>query len=109
MATLTGLIPVTVGTFEAYHGGVGGDTIGGGGRGGGWERRAQDHIWVILGLYWGYMGVILGLYWGYIGLILGLCWGYVAVRLGLYCLDFCLDLHSQQHDRPIKMQPNGRV
>ena len=38
MATLTGLIPVTVGTFEAYHGGVGGgynsggvDTIRGGG------------------------------------------------------------------------------
>ena len=31
MATLTGLIPVTVGTFEAYHGGGGGgDTIGGG-------------------------------------------------------------------------------
>ena len=47
MATLTGLIPVTVGTFEAYHGGGGwgGDTIGGGGGGGGWERRAQDHIY----------------------------------------------------------------
>ena len=37
---LTGLIPVTVGTFEAYHGGgVGGDTIGGGGK-----CRAQDHM-----------------------------------------------------------------
>ena len=34
MATLTGLIPVPVATFEAYHGGVGGDTIGGGGGGG---------------------------------------------------------------------------
>ena len=34
MATLTGLIPVTVGTFEAYLVGVGG----------GWERRAQDHM-----------------------------------------------------------------
>ena len=45
MATLTGLTPVTVGTFEAYHGGGdgGGIPLGGGG-GGGWERRAQDHI-----------------------------------------------------------------
>ena len=36
MATLTGLIPVTVGTFEAYHGGGGGGGIplGGGGGGG---------------------------------------------------------------------------
>ena len=40
MATLTGLIPVTVGTFEAYHGGGGGgDTIGGGGGAGNAERR----------------------------------------------------------------------
>ena len=46
MVTLTGLIPVTVGTFETYHGGGGGgDTIGRGG-GGGWERRAQDHIYI---------------------------------------------------------------
>ena len=44
MATLTGLIPVTVGTFEAYHGGGGGGYHWGGGGGGGWERRAQDHI-----------------------------------------------------------------
>ena len=46
MATLTGLIPVTVGTFEAYHGGGvgGGIPLGGGGGGGAWERRAQDHI-----------------------------------------------------------------
>ena len=43
MATLTGLIPVTVGTFEAYHGGAGGGYHWGGGGGGGWERRAQDH------------------------------------------------------------------
>ena len=47
MATPRGPIPVTAGTFEAYHwGGVGG--WGGGiplrmGGGGGWERRAQDH------------------------------------------------------------------
>ena len=37
MATLTGLIPVTVGTFEAYRGGGvgGGIPLGGGGGGGG--------------------------------------------------------------------------
>ena len=35
MATLTGLIPVTVGTFEAYHGGDGGGIPLGGGGGGG--------------------------------------------------------------------------
>ena len=29
-------------------------------------------VWVILGLYWGYIRVILGLYWGYIRVILGL-------------------------------------
>ena len=50
MATLTGLIPVTVGTFEASiswgGGGVGGGYHGGGGGGGGWERRAQDHIYI---------------------------------------------------------------
>ena len=51
MATLTGLIPVTVGTFEAYHGrGVGGDTMGGGGAGNA-ERRT---------IYLGYFVVILG-------------------------------------------------
>ena len=44
MATLTGLIPVTAGTFEAYHGGEwGGIPLGGGG---GWERRAQDHTYI---------------------------------------------------------------
>ena len=37
--TPKGLIPVTVGTFEAYHGGAGGDTIGGGGGAGNAERR----------------------------------------------------------------------
>ena len=51
MATLTGLIPVTVGTVEAYHGGGGGGwgggiPLGGGGGGGGAgnaERRAIYH------------------------------------------------------------------
>ena len=49
MATLTGLIPVTVGTFEAYHGGGGGGIPLGGG--GGWERRAQDHIYIYIHMY----------------------------------------------------------
>ena len=39
MATLTGLIPVTVGTFEAYHGGGGGGIPLGGGGAGNAERR----------------------------------------------------------------------
>ena len=41
MATLTGLIPVTVGTFETYHGGGGGGGYhwGGGGGAGNAERR----------------------------------------------------------------------
>ena len=41
MATLTGLIPVTVGTFEAYPGGGGGGGYhwGGGGGAGNAERR----------------------------------------------------------------------
>ena len=49
MATLTGLIPVTVGTFEAYHGGGGGgDTIGGGGGGGGLgTQSAGPYIYII--------------------------------------------------------------
>ena len=47
MTTSRGPIPVTVGTFEAYHWWRGGgDTIGGGGGRGGWERRTQNHIWV---------------------------------------------------------------
>ena len=43
MATLTGLIPVTVGTFEAYHGGGGGGGYhwGGGGGGGGGAGNAE--------------------------------------------------------------------
>ena len=56
MATLTGLIPVTVGTFEAYHGGVGGgiplggggwggDTIGGGGLG---TQSAGPYIYIYI-------------------------------------------------------------
>ena len=41
MATLTGLIPVTVGTFEAYHGGGGGGIPLGGGGAGNAERRTM--------------------------------------------------------------------
>ena len=50
MATLTGLIPVTVGTVEAYHGGGGGgDTIGGGGGAGNAERRTiYIYIYILL-------------------------------------------------------------
>ena len=36
---------MTVGTFEAYGGGLVGDTFGGE-EGGGWECRAQDHFYL---------------------------------------------------------------
>ena len=50
MATLTGLIPVTVGTFEAYHGGGGGIPLGGGGLG---TQSAGPYIHI--GFYKDYM------------------------------------------------------
>ena len=49
MATLTGLIPVTVGTFEAYHGGGGGGVGGGyhwGEGGGGNAERRTIYIYI---------------------------------------------------------------
>ena len=44
MATLTGLVPVTVGTFEAYHGGGGGGGIPLGGGGGLGTQSAGPYI-----------------------------------------------------------------
>ena len=53
MATLTGLIPVTVGTFEVYHGGGGGDTIGGREGGGLGTQSAGPYMHACLSVYWG--------------------------------------------------------
>ena len=55
MATLRGLIPVTVGTVEAYHGGVGADTI----RGGGPANAARRTIHEVTSL--GFRPQVLGL------------------------------------------------
>ena len=51
MATLRGLIPVTVGTFEAYHGGVGGGYHWGGGGGGLGTQSAGLYITYMFRLY----------------------------------------------------------
>ena len=52
MATLTGLIPVTVGTFEAYHGGGGGGVGGGYHWGGGLGTQSAGpsiYIYIYVG------------------------------------------------------------
>ena len=57
MATLTGLIPVTVGTFEAYHGGGGwgGGGYHWGGGGGLGTQSAGPYIYIYMYVYTGFI------------------------------------------------------